>query len=351
MSDKPNDLVVVGIDDGHSGIKVFYVDKDGKKHQFKMLSKGIVGVVRYGDEANVNEEVVSVDGVDYTISETLQDCDNTRNEDYPISKLNRALVYQALRNAKLSSKKLIIGTGLPVDRFYTNKSMNKPLIESKKANLLNMSGVFNKKDKMIGVSQIEIDKHIVFCEANSAYYDVLFDLNDKGGLIVSQIAKDYEIFEYGSAVIDIGGRTTDCVVVNPNGKTLNASRSGTIDVGMLDFIDSLRQEIQSTYKMKFISEKALMEAISTGVYKVGQNVAEISNIVNKHKKSMMEKLENFIESTVGDASDVPVIILVGGGAYTFGEMIEEKFGNVVIPKDAEFSNARGFYKLLKHIFK
>lgn len=339
----------VGVDDGHSCIKIYVgVSADLKEPiQFKMFSRAKVGVANMGDDDTINRELIVVDGDTYTVNENIPDFESTQNDNYPLSKLNKALVYQALRKADVGRSNVVIATGLPVSKFYTTgmqKTMNKELLLKKKSHLMEISGVFNKFDQSRGLPQIHIVDHKVFCEANAAYYDVLLD--DFGN--ITEIAEDYELFEYGAAVIDIGGRTTDCVVINPGGGSLNSNRSGTVNLGILDLMEELRNDLKTMNNWSFISEASLSRAMLTGIYGVGGNKMDVSGLVDAHKERLFKRLESFIDSTIGDASDVPAIILVGGGSYILGETIKKKYTNLIIPEEQEFSNARGFYKILVH---
>lgn len=342
----------VGVDDGHSCIKIYLgANLDFPEPiQFKMFARAKIGVANMGDDDTINKELVVVDGDTYTVNENIPDFESTQNDDYPLSKLNKALVYQALRNADLGSKPKKIATGLPVSRYYTtgmHKTMNKELLTAKKAHLLSMDHVYNKYDEEKALPRVKIIDHKIFCEANAAYFDVLMD--DFGQL--TQTAEDYELYEYGAAVIDIGGRTTDCVVINPGGGSLNSARSGTSNIGILDLMEEFRNDLKSTYKWSFISETALSNALITGTYGAAAKKTDVSDLVKAHKDRLFKRLESFISSTIGDASDVPAIILVGGGSYILQDIIQERYPNVIIPEDREFSNARGFYKIYAHHFR
>lgn len=339
----------VGVDDGHSCIKV-YVGISGdlsEPIQFKMFSRAKIGVANMGDDDTINRELVVVDGDTYTVNENIPDFESTQNDNYPLSKLNKALVYQGLRKADVGRSNVVIATGLPVSKFYTSgmqKMMNKDLLLKKKNHLMGMSDVYNKFDHSREIPQIKVIDHKVFCEANAAYYDVL--LNDLGE--ITELAESYELFEYGAAVIDIGGRTTDCVVINPGGGSLNSNRSGTVNLGILDLLEELRNDLKARHNWSFISETSLNKAMLTGHYGAGANKVDVTDLVQAHKERLFKRLESFIDSTIGDASDVPAIILVGGGSYILGETIKKKYKNLIIPEEQEFSNARGFYKILVH---
>ncbi len=342
--------IIVGVDDGHNCIKVYagLDEKTGQPIQFKMLSRAVVGVANLGDADTIARQLVEVDGDVFTVAEDLKEYENTRNDDYQTSKLSKALVYQALRNANLPSTNLKITSGLPVDRFYSgpNKSMNQKLIAEKRETLGDMSQVFNKFDKKRNEAKINIDEIKVFCEANAAYFDVVIDNNGE----LTDLANELELYEGGAGVIDIGGRTTDCVVVNPNGNSLNAARSGTRDIGVLGFLDDLKMALKNELNINFISEPSLLKSLDTGFYGYGNNKRDITAIINLHKQQFFKKLESFIESTIGDGSDLPAIILVGGGSYYLKDIIQARYENIIIPEDVEFSNARGFYKIYKNFY-
>ena len=352
MSNIDNSMLV-GLDDGHDHIKV-YLGKDpatGQHRQFKMQSRAAVGKANMGDDDSVNEELIVVGDTTFTVSEALSDFTNTRYDEYPTSTLSKALVYQALRNAlrqfNMTPRSLTITSGLPVNRFYNThaSTTNRTLIDAKKATLLDMANVYNLLDEAHEKPRVKIKDHRVLCEANAAYYDVLLD--DSGE--ISQQAIETGIFEGGAAVLDIGGRTTDCVVVNPKGRNLNAKRSGTLDTGVISFQDNVRGQLKSTHKLGFVSEISLKNALSTGIYKVGTKEIDINDILVAEKNKLYKKIEIFMDSTVGDGSDLPAIILVGGGSYILKDLITQKYSQVIIPEDSEFANARGFYKLLKYL--
>lgn len=341
--------LIVGLDDGHSAIKIYtHPDPTNPLMQpikFKMLSRGAAGIKNMGADDIINDQLVVVGDRVFTVLESLTDFEDTRNDDYQTSKLSKALVYQALRGAHLPNKRLIISCGLPVNKFYVDQRPNKQLITEKKLNLLNMDDVYNKYDHAHGIPRIEIENNKVLCEANAAFYDVLMD--DAGE--PTQIGLDYELMEYGAAVLDIGGRTTDCVVVNPNGGSLNAKRSGTLNLGILDFQEAIRTKLKSVHKFGHISEIGLSKALLTGKYGPTANQVDISDIIEAEKQTLFNGLETFIKSTIGDTSDVPALILVGGGAYVLKDILSKKYNNLIIPDEMEFSNARGFFKILSYV--
>lgn len=125
---------------------------------------------------------------------------------------------------------------------------------------------------------------------------------------------------------------------------------GPRDIGVLGFLDDLKMALKNELNINFISEPSLLKSLDTGFYGYGNNKRDITAIINLHKQQFFKKLESFIESTIGDGSDLPAIILVGGGSYYLKDIIQARYENIIIPEDVEFSNARGFYKIYKNFY-
>lgn len=345
-----NTPILVGLDDGHDHMKI-YLGKNkvtGEPMQFKMHSRAVFGCENIGDDDKVNHERIVIGNDTYTVSESLTNFANTRNDNYPTSPLSKVLVYQALRLAlaqfNIDARNLNITSGLPVNKFYDSATRlkNQTLISAKKENLLAMSDVFNILDQQQNKPQIKIIDHTVLCEASAAYYDFILDDDGKE----TDQSAELGLYQAGAAVLDIGGRTTDCIVLNPQGHNINANRSGTIDVGILEMYDQIRNTLKQREGWSYINESALSEAIITGVYRLGKNSYDITEIIKTAKYSIFKRIEEFIFSTIGDGSDLPAIILAGGGSYSLRDLITAKYKNTVIPEHPEFANARGFYKVL-----
>ncbi|OIH08582.1 hypothetical protein A7M79_07145 [Acinetobacter baumannii] len=345
------DILVVGLDDGHDHQKVYLgINKlTNKPMQFKMPSKAAIGQANMGSEDEVNGEIISVKGSLYTVSPSLQNWEDTKTEEFPTSILSKVLAYQAIRNAckehTIMGDKLIISSGLPVNRFYNiqTKEINKKLTEEKKANLLDFKGIFNKEDEKNKVKSLNITDHYVFCEGSSAYWDYIYDNN--GGVSVE--AEETGAYEGGAAIIDVGGRTTDCLIMNANGNNINGYRSDTKDFGVLNINEIIKNEMKEKFNIRFVNEVSLKKAYITGNYVIGQKSHDIRNIILAAKQEYYKNIENLLDKTIGDGSDVPVVILVGGGSYLLKDVLIERYGDsVVIPHDPEFANARGFYKLI-----
>src|SRR3546814_14971530 len=104
-------------------------------------------------------------------------------------------------------------------------------------------------------------------QALVAYYDYRYDdrmeiLPDRAGSV---------------AIVDIGGRTTDCVVIND--WRIEHSRSGTEMVGVLDVCDKLKEVIRFRHGVqRDLSPAAYMSVLRTGrlkLYGKGHDVSDL----------------------------------------------------------------------------
>lgn len=349
--------ILVGIDDGHANIKIYAGTnpKDGSPIQFKIPSKASLGVIfKSDDQDRIDQEVIEINDTPYTVSEILSDIVDTRTKDYPISNLNKVLIHQCLalaaRNGILPEgyREILATTGLPVNRYYGLESgqPDTDFIQKKKDFLLNNDIVINRFDKRNGETPFIFAKHQVFCEAQAAYFDVC--MHDDGNL--TQDGRDY--LDFGAGILDIGGRTTDCLVAAPGGKTFFSGRSGTLDKGVLSFHENIRSRIKARIgNGAEINEKFLQRSIATGTYGLTSSSINIEDILREEKVNLAQYIINFTHKLIGDGKDLAGVICVGGGSIFLENELKELMPQLIFLKDREFANARGFYKMSRHIFR
>jgi plasmid segregation protein ParM len=99
-----------------------------------------------------------------------------------------------------------------------------------------------------------------------------------------------DLFEGGCAVIDIGGRTTDIAVINPQGGTMQTSRCGTLDVGIITLKSILNQNIKAKLKMSTdISDWRLNKALESGTLSIGKESHDVSDLILKLKTRLSSR--------------------------------------------------------------
>lgn len=347
------DTLVLGVDDGHSHIKIFGVNPITKEvFKFKIPSKAAIGVAFTSDDQNnIDKEVVLINGQAYTVSNLVAHGMDTRVVDYPVSEFNKVLIHQCLSLAERegilpkSARKICASTGLPISLFYggDNNTRNEKLISQKTNFLTNDDLVINALDQREGKSPFKFIQHIVSCEAQAAFFDASSTIS--GGY--SEIGKD--LMEYGAGILDIGGLTTDCLVSTPGGKTFFRDRTTSSKKGVLSFYDDVEERIRQLQSGNPINKKLLEKAILTGKYGLGSNVIDVADIIGSAKKSLALEIKNFADRNIGSGDDLAAVICVGGGSIFLEKELKECMPNIILAEDREYANARGFYKIAAHL--
>lgn len=89
------------------------------------------------------------------------------------------------------------------------------------------------------------------------------------------------------AVVDIGGRTTDYVVVADQA-VLHAS-SGSLRCGLLDVKRDVTEGIQSRFDMEVVSERSVEEAVQHGVVRLFAKDRDVSDLVKSAQRQLIER--------------------------------------------------------------
>ena len=194
--------IPVGLDDGYAYTKVALPDgrlivipSRGRTGQAGVtwIHQGQQRIFEYETE----EALYSVGAVDGA---------PTHFEGYPWSGLNRAITQHALQEAGLAGRTLHAVSGLPVSAFYQKSGDRRQETITKKQESLKQS-----VHPIADVLPAGIAFHEVIPEALAAWYDhVIVEKDGKALLDEKQLSGPV-------AIVDIGGRTTDYVVVKDQG--------------------------------------------------------------------------------------------------------------------------------------
>jgi len=145
-------------------------------------------------------------------------------------------------------------------------------------------------------------------------------------------------------LIDIGFYTVDWVV--SNGAKMERNRSDATNGGMSAVIQTMAKSIGDAIGEQITNLTLIEEALRTGTNPLfyGKEYD-----ISEHIKVGKKKAEQFISTVVnnvGNGIDITNIILAGGGADFFQDVIQDKFPkhNIIIATDAVFANVRGFLR-------
>jgi len=224
----------IGVDDGFDETKIAL--PNGDCIRTPSLAKSGVSDMISIDDGDAKVFVYETPEGSFTTGQVLES-DSTSFDEYPVSAMNRVIVSHALRVSGLNtSHKLTVCTGLPLKRIYRSSSLNKPLIASKTKNLL--TNDVRAKD---GYKLPIISKHRVLAEGLAAWFDYVIERDKEG-----KLTRNLDNYQKRTAIIDIGGRTTDIAVVQSG--TLDYQRSSTIEVGMLSVKERIREAVYDEFE-------------------------------------------------------------------------------------------------------
>lgn len=351
MTDEVNNLIPVGVDDGHFAVKVcagpdtFYTI-ESRSYPGKLQ----ISEVSDGNAENLIYETAQGEFVTITANQALAPAVDTRSNDYPTSSPNRALVVHALHCTGLDQP-LNIVTGLPVNRFYALGVRNDELIDAKRQSLLRPV-----KD-LQGKQVVSILEHRVVSEAIAAYYDALLNFDGSVNKEFNEIANEEPV-----AVVDAGGKTLDIATLKEGGGSIYQEFSGTAETGALFLYDRLEAALKERFDVQdSIPFVRLSRAIKTGNYRLYGKQYDVSDLVNAQLDEFAERVNFESNKLLGDASRFGKVLFVGGGANLLRTRLNKVFPG--LPKEAitvapesddprvnsVYANARGMYKLAARV--
>ena len=332
MSDSPIEPLHIGLDDGYAFTKialpsgrVFAVSS-----RARLGAAGVTALKR--DHLTVRE--YDADGLRYSAGSV--DGEATGFDDYPVSALNRVVVQHALQVAGLSGRVLHAVSGLPVSAFYqADGTRRSDFIARKTKSLLTAARPAD------GQPPAEIAFHDVIPEALAAWYDDVITETAEG------IRLETERMQVPVAVIDIGGRTTDYVVVAD--ETILHRSSGSLRCGLLDVKQQMTHKLRARFDLDGVSERTVEDAMHCGRLRLFGGSHDVTDLLNVALREVVERI--YVESRrqLGRGAELERVLFVGGGAVVLDAHIRHWFPNQVIAGLPAFANARGMLKYLKYV--
>jgi plasmid segregation protein ParM len=322
----------IGLDDGYAFTKVALADG----RLIAIPSRARIGRANVtwlnGSEQRVFE--YATDDTLFAVGEV--DGEATHFDGYPFSGLNRAIVQHALHEAGLAGQSVHAVSGLPVSSFYRKDGgQRSELIERKRASL---KQPVNPGD---GRPPAAIAFHEVIPEALAAWYDHII-AETKGGV---QLEADR--IGVPVAVIDIGGRTTDFVVVAD--QAVRHDSSGSLRCGLLDLKRQVAAAVRARFDLDELSERAAEDAARTGTVRLFGKTHEVADVVRDARREIVERLHAETQRQLGRGAELEQILFVGGGAVALADDIRHWFPNQTIAPHPAFANARGMLKYLRYV--
>lgn len=335
----PMSVVQVGLDDGYAYTKVAL--PDGRL--VAIPSRGRIGHAGVTWMASGQQRIFEYDteGSRYSVGHV--DGDSTCYDGYPISGLHRVIVQHALQEAKLAGHSVNVVSGLPVSSFYFPDGQKRSqTIELKRASLkipvrpVSTGGLYATQHLPVSVAF-----HEVIPEALAAWYDQVI-VPGKEGVVL-----DARQLAATMGIVDIGGRTTDYVVVKDQG-VMHGS-SGSLTRGLLDVQARVAQDIQKRFDLEAIGELCLAAAVERKTVRLHGKDQDVADIVEAARRELIEQIHAQTRRQLGGGAELDAVIFVGGGSAALAPDLAGWFPHQRIAEHAAFANARGMLKYLQYV--
>lgn len=334
-------VVQAGLDDGYAYTKVAL--PDGRlvsiPSRARMGPAGVTWIHAEEQERGIFE--YETDGSVYSVGAV--DGESTQFDEYPHSGLNRVIVQHALYQAGLSGRSVHLVSGLPVAAFYRNDGQRRQRVIGKKRESLNLTvePLSTREKASRQRLKTSIAFHEVIPEALAAWYDYVIVTLEDG------VTLDADRLNAPVAIVDIGGRTTDYVVVQNQG--IVHSSSGSLNGGMLNVTRRVANEIQEQFDLDELGEQRIAKAVDTQVLRAHGKDHDVTAMVVEAKRELVERLYTETRRKLGLGAELDRVLFVGGGSAALASDIAEWFPNQIIADHAAFANARGMLKYLQFV--
>ena len=328
----PINPVPVGLDDGYAFTKIAL--PDGRLLAIPSRARVGQSGVTWIHEAE--QRIAEYETEDTVYSVGAVDGAPTHFEGYPWSGLNRAVVQHALQQAGLAGQSVHAVSGLPVSTFYRKSGEHRQETIARKRDSLKQA-VRPLSDAL----PVGIAFHEVIPEALAAWYDyVIVDLEDG-------VTLDADRVSVPVAIVDIGGRTTDYVVVKDQG-ILHAS-SGSLQCGMLNVKQCVTDGIQERFDLESLSEQIVSHAIENKAVRLQGKDHDVAALVEAAKREVVEQIHDETRRHLGLGIELDRVLFVGGGTVALADHIANWFPHQAIAEHPAFANARGMLKYLRYV--
>ncbi|MEJ1366450.1 MAG: ParM/StbA family protein [Candidatus Sedimenticola sp. (ex Thyasira tokunagai)] len=324
--------IPVGIDDGYAYTKIAL--PDGRVHAIPSRARiGQSGVI-WIHQAQQRVFEYETEGSIYSVGDV--DGAPTQFEGYPVSGLNRVIVQHVLQDIGLSGRTVHAVSGLPVSAFYRKNGEQRSEPIKKKQDSLKQA-----VRPLADMLSAGISFHEVIPEALAAWYDYVIVEEGDGTTL------DADRLSVPVAIVDIGSRTTDYVVVKDQG-ILHAS-SGSLQCGMLNVKQRVADGIQERFDLETLGEQIVAQAVENKVVRLQGKDHDVAALVEIAKREIVERIHAETRRQLGLGVELDRVLFVGGGAVALSDHVANWFPHQAIAEHPAFANARGMLKYLRYV--
>ncbi|PMM38665.1 ParM/StbA family protein [Vibrio lentus] len=297
----------VMIDDGSNFVKLFYVD-GGHEHACIIPSRVIRKALPSMSMNGFSDASYEVNGEKLSFSSSATETIPTNNKEFQTSSHNRVLIHHALKKANISERVEVVTT-LPIGQFFNvDGSKNDELILQK---IENVKGTINYLDKN---NPVEISACYVLPEGVPAFVYAKQELKLTGDRFM---------------MVDVGGTTTDIVIINGEDQIENFK---SVNVGALKMLKEFSNLVCAQLDLSELTDELTIKGLLSGVV-VGVDVSVLAEkVIKSFQEIVNESIADFGELKLFDA-----VVFSGGGA----NLLNSQYIKALKTKEPQFDNARG----------
>jgi len=150
-----------------------------------------------------------------------------------------------------------------------------------------------------------------------------------------------------SWVVDIGGRTTDFIVIAD--EKLWHQHSGSLTCGLIDLRHDIAAAICSAFDLEQLSGRAVDQALEQGRVQLYGQSQDVAALVRESRHQLVARIEQETRRRLGRGAELERVLFVGGGSVALADALRDWFPTQVIAPHAGFANARGMLKYQRYI--
>lgn len=321
--------MIVAIDDGYHSCKVVTRDRQICLPTAVTRASRLTARAMSGPSVSI-EGCYEIEGSVYAVGSNVLDPIHTRFAEFPYSGANLAVAMDALRRVLAPGATAHVVTDVPFNWFYAanGQKRNSDLARKVSAwgrNVRELSGAV--LPRILSVDVVP--------EAVAAWFDFVIGKNLQ---LNSQRYAEY------TAVVDIGGRTTDVAVVKDG--EVDLRQSGTLDVGTLDLAAVVRRVVEDQFPGTPGRSYMFVEsAIHSGVIRLGGHEIDVRTSLERTKSDLLDRIADYLAGLYGRSMhDIRHVLFVGGGSALLEMPLRRRFQRVEFADDPQMANARGLWK-------
>lgn len=321
--------MIVAIDDGYHSCKVVTRDRQTCLPTAVTRASRLTARAMSGPSVS-NERCYEIEGSVYTVGADVLDPIHTRFAEFPYSAANLAVAMDALRRVLAPGAAAHVVTDVPFNWFYAANGQKRNSDLARK-----ISAWGRSVRELSGVVLPRIVSVDVVPEAVAAWFDFV---------IGRDLQLDSQRYAEYTAVVDIGGRTTDVAVVKDC--EVDLRQSGTLDVGTLELAGVVRRVVEDQFPGTPGRSCTFVEsAIHNGVVRIGGREIDIRGSLERTKSDLLDRIADYLAGLYGRSMhDIRHVLFVGGGSALLETPLRRRFQRAEFADEPQMANARGLWK-------